>query len=313
MELGVGWSRRRVVQRGVSLIAGGAVAGPAMRLLAEPLAVLDVASAGSVKALLDGPLKAAAVALGLELHSHAQGADAVARMLIDGSLKADLFLPITAGPMRSVMQAGKVGIAYPIARTEMVLLYSRKSRFAARFDAAATGKESWWEILREPGVRFARGSPAGDPGGRNAFFVMMLAAKKYGHTEMVERLLGPVVNPPTQAGGGNNQEKLETGELDAATSYRVATSFGDMPYLVLPKDVNLSGDDVAAKHPEVKLMIEGKTFVPEPLVFYAGVLKDAANGQGAAAFVEWLRGDVGQGLLRKYQYNDPVGAEVLRA
>ncbi len=307
-------SRRHLLRRGSSLVAGAVAVGSCPRLFAEQLDVLDVAAAGSMRAMLDGPLKiAAAHALRLDLHSHAQGADAVARSLVDGSLRADVFLPITPGPMRTVMQAGKAEVAYPIARTEMVLVYSPKSRFASRFDAVAAGNASWWEILQEPGLRFARGNPAGDPGGRNAFFVMMLAAKKYGHPEMVERLLGSTVNPPPPAAGASNQEKLRTGELDASTSYRVGVGFGSLPYIALPNDINLSGDEVAAEHPDVSLSIGGKTFYPEPLVFYVAVLKDAANAKGGAAFVDWLKGDEAQRLLRKYQYDSPGAANILRA
>ena len=311
-DAGKALSRREILKQGSWLIAGAAAAGVPVRLLAEELAALDVASAGSVRAMLDGPLKVAAAAtLKLDLRSHSQGADAVAHSLVDGSLRADLFIPITAGPMRTVMQAGKAAVAYPIARTEMVLVYSPKSRFAAQFDAAAAGKASWWEVLQEPGLSFARGNPAGDPGGRNAFFVMMLAAKKYGHPEMVERLLGPVESPP--AAGGNNQDKLKTGELDAATSYRVGTSFSSLPFIVLPKDVNLSGDRVREEHPDVSLSIGGKTFYPEPLVFYAAVLKDAMNPKGAAAFLEWLKAAEARALLGKYQYDAPGEAVAIHA
>jgi molybdate/tungstate transport system substrate-binding protein len=246
----------------------------------------------------------------LDLHSHAQGADAVARSLAEGSLQADVFIPITAGPMQTVMQAGKADVAYPIARTEMVLVYSPKSRFASMFEAAA-GKANWWEILQQPGLRFARGNPAGDPGGRNAFFVMMLAARKYGRPEIVEKLLGPVVNPPPATTAGNNQEKLQTDELDASIFYRVGVTSGNLPFIELPKDINLSSDNVASEHPNVSLSINGKTYRPEPLVFYAAKLRDAANPKGAASFVDWLRGDDAQALLRKYQYERPGEAPVL--
>ncbi len=305
-------NRRKLLKRGSALLAGGIAAQTFPGAFAEQLDGLDIASAGSIRALLEGPLKiAAAQALQLELRTHAQGADAVAHSLVDGSLRADVFIPITPGPMRTVMQAGKAEVAYPVARTEMVLLYSPKSRFTARFEAAAANKASWWDVLREQGLRFAHGNPAGDPGGRNAFFLLMLAAKKYGHPELVETLLGPIQNATPPVPGANNLQKLQTGELDAAASYRVGTSFSSLPYLVLPEDINLSGDNVAAEHPEIRLSIGGKTFRPEPLVFYAAVLKDAANPKGAAAFVDWLKGKDAQALLRKHQYDAPGLAPVL--
>jgi molybdate/tungstate transport system substrate-binding protein len=157
------WNRRQVLVGAASVVAARAVAG------AEgELAVLDVASAGSFRQMVEGPLKdAAAKTLGLSLRSHAQGADAVARSIVDGTLQADVFVPITAGPMRTVFAGGKADVAVPIARTEMVIVYSPKSRFAARFEAAREGKEVWWKVLETPGVKIARSDPASDPGGRN--------------------------------------------------------------------------------------------------------------------------------------------------
>jgi molybdate/tungstate transport system substrate-binding protein len=306
-------NRRHFLKGAGLLVGGGTVCGSLSPLLAEPMDVLDVASAGSVRAMLDGPLKlAVAERLKLDIHSHSQGADAVARSLVDGSLNADVFVPITAGPMKTVLQAGKAHVAYPVARTEMVLVYSPKSQFAARFDAAAVGKTDWWKILQEPGLRFAHGSPAGDPGGRNAFFLLMLTAKKYGDPKLVERLLGSV-DSPSPAAGSNNQEKLRTGELDVSASYRVGVGFDTLPYIVLPKELNLSGDHVATEHPELRLTIDGRTYVPEPLIFYAALLAEAANPTGGARFMEWLRGNEGQALLRSHQYDAPGQAPELRA
>jgi molybdate/tungstate transport system substrate-binding protein len=304
-------SRRHVVARGGLLIGGAAVLGSSARLLAESLKVLDVASAGSIGPMLNGPLEeAVSQKLQLNLHLHAQGADAVAKSLVDGTLMADVFIPITEGPMRTVMRAGKAMSARPIARTEMVIVYSPKSRFASRFQAAAAGKENWWEILQEPKLRLARSNPAGDPGGRNVIFTMMLAAKKYQRVDLVQKVLGPTFNPD-QILTGSNQERLHSGVIDASASYKVGPGFENLPYLVLPKDINLSGQNVHAEHPEISLTLGDKTFYPEPLVFYAATLKDAANSSGATAFVNWLMGSEAQSLLRQHQYDEANDAPVL--
>ncbi|WP_041597976.1 substrate-binding domain-containing protein [Granulicella tundricola] len=90
-------------------------------LLAQDIPFLDVACAGSVRPMLEGPMRAAVAASSkLNLRVHAQGADAVAKSIIDGSLPADVFIPITAGPMLTVMSAGKTQVAKPFARTELV-------------------------------------------------------------------------------------------------------------------------------------------------------------------------------------------------
>ncbi len=306
--------RRELLKHGATLFAGVLLAGVPPRISAEELATLDVASAGSMRPMLEGALKtAAAEALKLKLQSHSMGADAVARSLVDGSLRADVFIPITAGPMLTVMRAGNAEVAQPIARTEMVIVYSPKSRFASRFAEAARGAANWWEVLQQPGLRFVRSDPGGDPGGRNIIFAMMLAARKYKQPDLVDKVLGPTLNPAQILSGGDSQAKLATGELDAAGSYRIGPQWSGLPYIVLPDDVNLGGLDVRAQHPDMSLTVAGKTFYPEPLVFYAAVLKNAANARGAAAFVAWLRGDEAQALFRRYGFNLPNNAPALHA
>jgi len=301
--------RRDVVKLG-ALAAG---TGLVPRVWALELANLDVASAGSVKQLLDGPLKtSAAEALKLNLRSHSQGADAVAKALVDGSLQADVFIPVTEGPMRAVMAAGKAAVAEPIASTEMVITYSPRSRFAEQFDAAAKGHGKWWEVLQEPGLHFVRSDPGSDPGGRSIIFTMMLAAKKYRQADLVERVLGPTLNPEQILTGGSNQARMASGELDASGSYRSSAVASGLPYIVLPSDINLSSLNVRRDNPEMKLSVGDKTFYPEAAIFYAAVLKGAANADGAEAFVRWLKSEQAQGVFRSHDFAAAGEAENLQ-
>src|SRR5579875_3810378 len=97
---------------------------------AEPI---EVAYAGSMGALMDrgiGP--EIARSLGAELRGRAQGSTGLANLIIAGSIRPDVFIAVTPAPMRAVLRAGKAQKALPIARTEMVIAYSPKSRYASR-------------------------------------------------------------------------------------------------------------------------------------------------------------------------------------
>jgi molybdate/tungstate transport system substrate-binding protein len=297
------------------LVAGSAITAASSFLSKSQtiLPILDVASAGSFRMAVEGPLRdAARKSLGLELRSHAMGADAVAKAIVDGSLQADVFVPITVGPMRTVFAGGKADMAVPIARTEMVIVYSPRSPLAARFTAAAGGNELWWQVMEAPGLKIARSDPGSDPGGRNMIFVMMLAAKKYGESDLVGKVLGQVMNP-AQVGLSNAQALLKGGEIDAMGSYKTGPLESGLPFLSLPSDINLSEDDVAAKHPEVKLDVGGKLYAPETTVFYAATLKNAKNPAGATAFVDWLQQTEAQELLRHYGFDAVGRAKPIRA
>src|ERR1700704_3417880 len=150
-------SRRELLARGLTVAAGAALAGLPLQLFGDDLGTLDVAYAGSMGSMMEGPIKASAAhSLKVDFHGRAQGSSALAQLIVGGSIRPDVFIPVTPGPALTILKAGKTDSAQPIAHTEMVIAYSPKSRFASRFDAAAKGKEDLWKVLLEPGLRFGR-------------------------------------------------------------------------------------------------------------------------------------------------------------
>jgi molybdate/tungstate transport system substrate-binding protein len=313
-EYGRNLSRRELLERGSWLTLGVTVTGFRCNLLAGKVAVLDVAYAGSMGSLMDGPIKnAASQRLNLEMHGRAEGSNALAQLIVGGSIRPDVFIPITPGPMLTVLRAGKAETAQPIAHTEMVIAYNSKSRFAPKFEAAANGKGYWWEVLQEPGLRFGRTDPKTDPQGRNIIFTMTLAAKLYKQPDLVEKILGPTINEKQIFTEPTVEARLQSGELDAASAYKIQPGPFNLPYITLPKEINLSGENVRADHPDVGLSLGGKTCAPEPLIYYAVALKNAPNPKGATSFIEWLKGDEAQPIFRKYNYDPPGDASALHA
>lgn len=305
-------SRRELLVRSGQLIIGGAVAGFSGNLAAADLPVLDVAYAGSMGSMMEGPIKAsAAQTLKLDFRGRAQGSSALAQLIVGGNIRPDVFVPVTPGPMLTVLRAGKAESAQPVAHTEMVIAYSPKSRFASKFEAAGKGRGNWWQVLQEPRIRFGRTDPVGDPQGRNIIFTMMIAAKAYKQPDLVEKILGPTINEKQIFTEPTVQARLQSGELDAASAYKIQPGPFNLSYITLAKEINLSGQNVRTEHPDVTLTVGGKTYSPEPLIYYAGVLKDAPNPKGAAAFMEWLRGDEAQAIFRKFDYDPPGDASAL--
>jgi molybdate/tungstate transport system substrate-binding protein len=307
-------TRRKFLARAAMFGAAAALGFRPLSALADSLASLDVAYAGSMGSLMEGPLKSsAAQALKLNLHGRAQGSSALAQLIAGGSIRTDVFISITPSPMLTVLRAGKADSAQPIAHTEMVIAYSPKSRFAYRFDAAAKGKEDLWKILLEPNLRFGRTDPVTDPQGRNIIFTVMLAEKLLKQPGLAAKILGPTINETQIFTEPTVMARLQSGELDAASAYKTQPDPFNLPYLGLQPEINLSGERVHADHPEITLNLTGKTYQPEPLIFYAAVLKDAPNKKGAATFVEWLTGAEAQSIFRRYNYDPPGAASGLHA
>jgi molybdate/tungstate transport system substrate-binding protein len=159
---------------------GVAFGGFPAHSLAEELAVLEVAYAGSMGSLVEGPLKkSAAQTLKLDMHGRAQGANALApvdcwRKYLAGCLYSHHGRPhahSTARRKRNYREADRpYRDGYRLQPKEPLCI---------QLDAAAKGHGNWWEVLQEPGFRFGRSDPSADPQGRNIIFTMMLAAKQY--------------------------------------------------------------------------------------------------------------------------------------
>src|ERR1700722_3672640 len=163
------YSRRRFLQAGILTLTGAFTVFIAGVGATKSLTPLQVAYAGSMGSMMDGGVRPAiAKALGAELQGRAQGSTGLANLIVAGSIRPDVFISVTPGPMRIVLHAGKAASATPIARTEMVIAYSPKSQYAAALaKASESGARPWWRILETPGFRFGRTDPNTDPQGLN--------------------------------------------------------------------------------------------------------------------------------------------------
>jgi molybdate/tungstate transport system substrate-binding protein len=283
--------------------AGAAWAGGAF---AQELTPLDVAYAGSMGSMMEGPVKAAAASLGIAMRGRAQGSDALAQLIVGGSIPVDVFMPVTPGPMETVLKAGKARRGIPIARTEMVIAYSPKSSFAK-----ALASQQWYEVLQQPGVRFGRTDPATDPQGRNIIFTLQLAEAYYKQPGLAKKILGDTVNASQIFSEPTVQARLQSGELDAASAYKTQPGPFGLPFVTLPDAINLGNASMNATYQTTSLELNGKTYHPQPLVYYAATITGSPQADKAAAFVQWFSTDAAQTILRKYAYDPPEGASVL--
>jgi molybdate/tungstate transport system substrate-binding protein len=301
------------------LLAGGcaSLALAARGVDSQELTPLDVAYAGSMGSMMEGPIKAgAAQTLQIAMRGRAQGSDALAQLIVGGSITPDVFIPVTPSPMNSVLKAGKATQAISVARTEMVIAYSPKSKYAQQFADAAAGKRGaipWYRILQQRGVRFGRTDPTVDPQGRNIIFTLQLAETYYKEPGLAQKILGQTINPAQIFSEPTVEARLQSGELDAASAYQIQPGPFNLPYVHLPPEINLGDDAMRDRYAQTSLDIGGKTYRPEPLVYYAAVLDSSAHKDKATAFVNWLTSNAGQAIFRRYFYDAPTGASPLHA
>ena len=274
---------------------------------------LQVAYAGSMGSLMDGGIKpAVAKALNVDLQGRGQGSTALANLIVAGSIRPDVFISVTPGPMRSILKAGKADKAIPVARTEMVIAYSPKSQYAPLLAKADDpGAKPWWQILETPGLRFGRTDPNTDPQGLNIIFTMRLAESYYQQPGLADKILGPLINPQQIFQEPQVMARLQAGQLDASSAYKTQPAALGLPFVELPKEINLGDASRENEYKKATVNLNGKTLHPSPLVFYAAVLKDAPQPELANRFLVWLRGPKAKAIFSRYHYDAPIGDETL--
>ncbi|MGC1328980.1 extracellular solute-binding protein [Pseudomonas sp.] len=278
---------------------------------------IQVAYAGSMGVVMDKALGPGfAQREHVAYQGQGQGAYGMARLLASKKVLADVFVSITPGPIDVLKQAGLVDQAVPVASTRMVIAYNPKSRFAGALQAAAqngAAAQPWWQVLQSPGLRFGRTDAATDPQGQNIIFTLRLAEKYYHQPGLARAVLGAEQNPEQVFGEGGLLTRLESGQVDAASGYESATLSAKLPYIALPDEINLSNPGFAHDwYDTVSLSLPGKdgaaqVVTPQPLVFYAAVLKNAPDPARAKAFVSYLQSADGQALFKANGYGQPKG------
>jgi len=303
-----------ITRRDLVLVAGAAVAFPALARAGS--GTLTVAYAGSMGVLMDkgfAPLFERRT--GMNFHGRGQGAFALAHLLAAKAIIADAFVAITPGPIEVLRQAGLVADAVPVASTAMVIAYSPKSRFAPQFETAAAGKIPWYTVLQSKGLRFGRTDPRTDPQGRNILFTFELAQTLYHQPDLMRRVLGKPVNPAQIFTEPSLLARLDAGALDATSGYESAVKSLKLPFIALPREINLSDPAFAESwysKSAITLEVKDRKQVlhPEPLVFYACVPNNAPNPKAGRAFIALLRSAAGAQLFAEYGYNPPQGSEI---
>jgi len=279
-------------------------------VLAADAPVLRVAYAGSMGVVMDQSLGPAfAKAHDARFEGVGQGSFALARLLAGKQMQADVFVAITPPPMKVVRDAGLAARAVPVASTRMVVIYGPKSRYAKDFEAAAKGSKTWYDVLRQPGLRIGRTDPAVDPQGANALLTLQLAETYYHQPKLLEQVAGELQNPQQIFAEPSLMSRLEAGQIDAAVGYASAAFSHHLPTIDLPDEINLAQPSMQdAWYAKASLTLaDGKVLKAQPLVFYAAVLADAKQPQLAADFVRLLQSADGQAMLRERGYDPPHG------
>ena len=296
-----------------ALLAAAACVLAAGPLPAWAASAITVAYAGSMGVVMDKGIGPAFQAqTGTTFHGIGQAAMALARLLSAKTMMADVFVSVSAGPIKLVEKARLITSAAPVASTDMVLAYSPASKFADAFKNAGT--DGWVKVLSSPGLNFGRTDPRVDPQGQYVLYTLQLAETYYKKPGLAAKLTLTPLNPQQIFAEPSLLARLQAGQIDATLGYESAVISQKLPYIKLPPEINFGDPSMAKDYAKasLSLTVDGKpkTLHPSPLVFYAAALSNAANPAGAKAFVDFLLSPQGQTILQQHGYNPGKGRPI---
>ena len=196
------------------------------------------------------------------------------------------------------------------ARNRMVLMYTPKSKFASTIDST-----NWHKILETKGVQTGRADPALDPNGYRSLIVMKLAEQYYEQPGLAERLASNSSAHVLRPKEVDLMGLLQAGEVDYAWSYESVAQAAKLPYVTLPRAIDLSDPTAFAQYERAAVRVPGKSRTDsvemkgEPIIYGFTVPRNAPHKSLGVKFAAFLISDAGRRILAR-EHLDPLPAPV---
>lgn len=278
----------------IGALAGSPAAMPlALRAVQAEDRTVSVLYAGSLAAVMENGVGPAFVrAGGYAYQGEAQGSLGGAQLIRDGVRAPDVFISADPAVNEQVLMgpANRDLVRWyaTLASSQLVVGYNPRGRFLRRFEAARANRVPWYEVLATPGVRFGRGDPTIDPKGYRTLFMFRLAGRYY-HRPEVPRLLGDPLNPAQVLPEIVLLARLESGQFDAGIFYRHEAVAHQLPFVILPPEINLGDVRFAGLYAhESYITPSGRHVVGAPILFTITIPEHVRHRQAALAFVRFL-------------------------
>jgi molybdate/tungstate transport system substrate-binding protein len=271
----------------------------------SPERSVSVLYAGSLAAVMENGVGPAFVrATGYGYQGEAQGSLGAAQMIRDRVRTPDVFISSDPAVNERVLMGPGNGSLVRwftiVASAQLVLAYNPRSRFAAQFEQARTGRVPWYEVLETPGVRFGRGDPTIDPKGYRTLFLFRLAGPHY-HRPEIPAFLGDPRNPVQVFPEIVLLARLETGQLDAGVFYKHEVVAHRLPYISLPPEINQGALERSALYArESYTTPSGQHVTGSPILFTVTIPETVRHRQAALTFVRFLLAS--DALLREFGF-----------
>jgi molybdate/tungstate transport system substrate-binding protein len=225
-----------------------------------------------------------------------------ANMIRDGFRSPDVFVSAGAIPILNLMD-NKPQLAewlLEFGSSEMVIAYSPNSPYYDDLEKAKKGDMPWYDAISKEGFKFGRTDPKLDPKGYYAIITAKLANIYYNDSSIKERVLGEDGNSKQIFPEEILKTILESGQLDAVVAYKHEAISRGLPYITLPKEINLGDPLFSNFYKKANYTSESadqKTIYGEPIYFSITIPQTVKNMEGAISFVNFLLSENGSKIM----------------
>ncbi|WP_458746544.1 extracellular solute-binding protein [Candidatus Nitrosocosmicus sp. T] len=228
-------------------------------------------------------------------------------LIKDGLRTPDVFVSAGSVPMTRLMNTTPpiVNWLLKFGSAEIVIAYSPNSPHFGDLERARMGEIPWYDVVSWDGFKFGRTDPELDPKGYYGIITAELANTYYNDLSIKDRVFGEDRNPRQIFPEEILKTVLETGQLDAVVAYKHEAISRDLPYITLPKEINL-GDPIYSdtyKLANYTLQSDQKTIYGDPIDFSITIPKTVKNMDGAISFVNFVISKNGSQLLESQGLN----------
>ena len=260
---------------------------------------IEIFHAGSLGPPFGMAEKAFEKATGARVNREAKGSVASTRKITALGRKADVLAVSDYRLLRDRLLP-QYGHWYAIFATNaMTIQYRPDSKGADEITA-----DNWWEILSRDGVRIGHSDPAVDPGGYRSVMTMQLGRIPFHGKALYDDATYKKLQDNSIVPTGteiNLEGQLKAGKLDYVFYYQSISSTGDLPWLQLQPQVDLSKatPEYAEHYGKARVKTRSGTYVGAPIAYGIAVPSNAPDPDGGNAWVAYMLGEHGRHFLEK--------------
>ena len=275
-----------------------------------PADAIIVFNAGSLARPLRAALDSFTAGTRIKIEQENAGSVETARKLTELHRIPDLVGSADYQIFPKYLMPGETSWYARFARNRMVLMYTPKSKYASTIDST-----NWYRILETKGVQTGRADPALDPNGYRSIIVMKLAEQFYKQPGLADRLVANSSAHVVRPKEVDLMGLLQAGEIDYAWSYESVAQAAKLPYVTLPRAIDLSDPARVAEYAQATVRIPGNSLKDsveikgEPILYAFTVPRNAPHKALGEKFAAFLVSDTGKRIIAR-EHLDPLPAPI---